>query len=59
MACLAGSVWAISGPPTRHLAAHQQMGGAPIGCYITAYGLSMASLLNAAQAILHLPGIFK
>jgi len=41
------------------LAAKQQTGVALPGCYITAHGLSMAHLLNAAQAIFGPPGIFK
>jgi len=42
-----------------YLAAKQQTGVAPLGGYITAHGPSTACLLNAAQAIFGLPGIFK
>jgi len=41
------------------LAAKQQTGFTPLGCYVTAHGPSMAHLLNAAQAIFGPPGIFK
>jgi len=41
------------------LAAKQQTGFAPLGCYITAHGPSMARLLIAAQAIFGSPCIFK
>ena len=45
-------------PLVARLAA-KQMSIALLGCYITAHGPSMACLLNAAQAIFGLPGIFK
>jgi len=41
------------------IAANLQTGVARLGCCITAYGPSMARLLNAARAIFDPPGIFK
>jgi len=41
------------------LAAKQQTGVAPLGHYIIAHGPFLVCLLNAAQAIIGLPGIFK
>jgi len=55
MARLAGSVRAISGPPSCQTAKRLT----PLGRYITAHSPSMDRLLSAAQAIFGPPGISK
>jgi len=49
----------LYGPYVARLAAKQQTGVVPLGCYITAHGPSRARLLNATQAIFNPPNIFK
>jgi len=46
-------------PQVARLATKEQTGVAPLGCYITAHGPSMAHLLNVAWLIFGLPGVFK
>jgi len=59
MARLAGSVRAISGPPSRQTANSRRPAGPVYYVNLLTFGPSMARLINAARAILGPPGIFK